>query len=94
MSLDLLFFNSTAATLEEVHDSGVTVGFTSDGFRALIDTGVFRLAYEPTPSGLKAINVNFHRPLLEAMFKRYPQESKRDELLKAVERFDWVTGDI
>ena len=94
MSIDILFFNSAATTAEEAHESGVTVGFTSDGFQTLINTAMFQLVHEPTPSGLRAINVDFHRPLLKEMFKRYPQESKRNELLEVVERFDWVTGDI
>lgn len=92
--LTLLFFKKSATNPEEAMENGTSVDFTSDGFKLLIDTAIFQLTHEPTPSGLQAIEVGGHRPLLKEMFHRYPQKNKQDELLKALEDCDYVTADL
>lgn len=93
--LDLLFYDKDVTDLEEAFEDGVTVSFTTDGFKLLIESGFFELSDgEELPLGGDGVDLTLYRESALAIVVRYPIEHTRLELIAAVQKFDCVTGDI
>lgn len=92
--LDILFYNNTPATIEEAHEKGQTVSFTTDGFKKLIALGFFDLPHDHNLLGVSSIKIEEQRKELNYIISKYPIEHTKRELLQAIQDHQYCTGDI
>jgi hypothetical protein len=90
MSIDLLIFDGQID--KEGPVGGVTIGFTTDGFKALIETGLFNIPMVDVSGGYRGINLREHRGFVISIFSRYSPlpDPTLPEIVRALNRYAFL----